>query len=115
MNNLLFLEKLHQFNKERDWEQFHSPKNLAMDLATEVGELLEHFRWVTEEESYALDPKTLDAVRDEIGDVFKAILYLSDKLGIDPLQAASDKLEKVGKKYPAEKCRGKVSKYTAYE
>ena len=111
----LFLEKLFKFNRERDWEQFHSPKNLAMDVATEVGELLEHFRWLTEEKSSQLDQKTLDAVRDEIGDVFRALVYLSHKLGIDPIQAAEEKLEKTGKKYPAEKCRGKATKYTAYE
>lgn len=109
------LSKLLQFYKERDWEQFHSPKNLVLDLASEVGELADPFRWITEKQSYQLDPKIFEEVKDEIADIFKAILYLSHKLGIDPIQAASQKIDKMSKKYPAEACRGKCDKYTAYE
>jgi dCTP diphosphatase len=110
----LLLETMVAFYRERDWEQFHSPKNLVMDVAAEAGELVDPFRYLTEEQSYQLDEKTLQEVKDEIGDVFKAILYLSSKLNIDPVQAAFEKLEKMEKKYPAEACRGKALKYTAY-
>ncbi len=109
------LEKLLDFYHQRDWEQFHSPKNVVMDLAAEVGELVDPFRWLTEEQSYHLDEKTLAQVRDEIGDVFKAILYLSHKLGIDPVEATYEKIKKMDRKYPATACRGKAGKYTAYE
>lgn len=107
--------KMLTFHRERDWEQFHSPKNIVMDLAAEVGELVDPFRWVTEKQSYELDEKTKAEVKDEIGDVFKAILYLSYKLGINPLEAAEQKLEKMARKYPAQECRGKALKYTHYE
>ena len=113
--NSAVLEKLLDFYHERDWEQFHSPKNVVMDLAAEVGELVDPFRWVTEEQSYHLDEKTLAHVREEIGDVFKAILYLSHKLGIDPVEATHEKIKKMDQKYPASACRGKSDKYTAYE
>ena len=86
-----------------------------MDLASETGELIEHFRWLTEEQSYHLDNQTMQEVKDEIGDVFKIIVYLSYKLGIDPVQAAFEKLNKMEKKYPANVCKGKALKYTAYE
>lgn len=109
------LEALLNFYKERDWEQFHSPKNLVMDLASETGELVEPFRWLTEQQSYELDAATLQEVKDEIADVFKIIIYLSYKLGIDPTEATYQKLEKMHQKYPAHACRGKSSKYTAYE
>lgn len=109
------LEKMIAFYQTRDWEQFHSPKNLVMDLASEMGELVDPFRWLTEEQSYHLDAKTLEQVRDEIGDVFKTLVYLSCKLGIDPIDAASKKLDKMEQKYPADTCRGKALKYTAYK
>ncbi len=109
------LASLLEFYKVREWEQYHSPKNLVMDLASEAGELLDLFRWVSEEQSYHPDPKTMQAVRDEIADVFKAILYLSHKLKIDPIEAAYQKFEKMKQKYPVDKCRGKPLKYTAYE
>jgi GMP synthase (glutamine-hydrolysing) len=108
------LEKLLNFYQRRDWEQFHSPKNLVMDLASEVGELVDPFRWLSEEQSYHLDPKTLEEVRDEIGDVFKILVYLSYKLGIDPIDATCKKLAKMEQKYPEEACRGKALKYTSY-
>ncbi len=94
------LEKWLQFVRERKWERYHSPKNLVMDLATEMGELVEPFRWLTEEESYQLDAATKKAVADEIADVFKTLLYLSHQLGIDPIAASHEKLNGLGKKYP---------------
>jgi len=110
-----FLKKLIPFYKERDWEKFHSPKNIVMDIASEVGELIEPFRWLTEEQSANLDPKTLQEVRDEIADVFIVLVYLAHLLEIDPLEAAHAKLEKIGQKYPAHLCRGKSDKYTSYQ
>ena len=109
------LQKIFECHRERDWDQFHSPKNLAMDLAAEVGELIEPFRWLTEEQSRHLDAKTLSEVADEIGDVLKTLLNLAHKLGIDPLEATAQKLEKLKQKYPVSACRGKALKYTAYE
>jgi dCTP diphosphatase len=85
-----------------------------MDLAAEMGELVEPFRWLTEEQSYELNIATLQEVKDKIADVFKTLLYLSYKLGIDPIEATYQKLEKMKKKYPIDACRSKSLKYTAY-
>ena len=102
------------FIEERDWEQFHSPKNLAMALSVEVAEGVEHFQWLTEEESKNLPPGKLAEVREEIGDVMIYLTELADKLGIDPVEAAKAKVEINGQKYPAELVREKASKYTEY-
>jgi len=99
------------FAAERDWEQFHSPKNLAMALAAESGELLEHFQWLTEAESGALPAATRDEVALEIADVLLFLVRLADRLGIDPLQAAARKLELNARKYPVDKARGRATKY----
>lgn len=104
---------LHCF-EAREWGQFHSPKNLIMNVSVEVGELMEHFRWMTESQSYAPPADTLNEIRDEIGDVMITFLHLAHTLGIDPVQAAQDKLTKLEKRYPVEKCRGRADKYTAY-
>src|SRR3712207_3445414 len=103
------------FIEERDWEQFHSPKNLAMALSVEVAEVVEHFQWLTEEQSTNLPPEKLAEVRQEIGDVMIYLTELADKLGIDPVEAAKAKVEINGKKYPADLVKGKASKNTAYE
>src|SRR5215213_593024 len=95
------------FIAERDWEQFHSPKNLVMSLSVEVAEIVEHFQWLTEEESKNLPPEKLAEVREEIGDVMIYLIELADKLGIDPVEAAKAKLEINNKKYPAALVRGK--------
>lgn len=108
------LAALLAFYHAREWQQFHSPKNLVMDLASEAGELLDLFRWMTEEQSYFPDAQDMQEIQDEIADVFKAILYLSHKLKIDPIKAAYQKLEKMEQRYPIDKCRGKSLKYTAY-
>jgi len=108
------LNKMNQMWQERDWEKFHSPKNLAMNLAVEVGELLEHFRWLTESQSFEIKGEARHQVEDEIGDVFIQLLHLCDKLSIDPLRAASQKLGKVAEKYPVSLCKGKCLKYTEY-
>jgi dCTP diphosphatase len=100
------------FIQERDWEQFHSPKNLAMALSVEVAEIVEHFQWLTEEESQNLLPEKLTEIREEIGDVMIYLTELADTLGIDPVEAARAKVAINGQKYPAELVRGKASKYT---
>ena len=103
------------FIEERDWEQFHSPKNLAMALSVEVAEVVEHFQWLTEEQSKNLPPEKLAEVRQEIGDVMIYLTELADKLGIDPVEAAKAKVEINGKKYPAALVKGKAAKYTEYQ
>lgn len=109
------IEKIRAFNKERNWEKFHSPKNLAMAFNVEVAEIAEHFQWLSEDQSRKLSPKQLEKITEEIGDAAICLLNLADKLGIDPLKAAEEKLEKNKQKYPAEKVRGKNSKYTEYK
>ncbi len=103
------------FIEERDWEQFHSPKNLAMALSVEASEIIEHFQWLTEEQSRNLPPEKLAKVREEIGDVMIYLIELAYKLGIDPVEAAKAKLEINIQKYPADLVKGKASKYTEYE
>jgi NTP pyrophosphatase (non-canonical NTP hydrolase) len=109
------IDKLRSFADERDWAQFHSPKNLAMALSVEAAEIVEHFQWLTQAQSYRMDADTLAAVRDEIGDVLIYLTMLADKLGINPLQAALDKIEINRKKYPAGIVRGQAKKYKEYK
>ncbi len=109
------IKKLKAFADERDWEQFHSPKNLSMALVVETAEILEHFQWMTEEQTRNLDKKLLRKVKDEIGDVQIYLARLSDQLGFSPLEAAFEKLEKNKDKYPPEKAKGKATKYTDFE
>ena len=104
-------DSLAQFVAERDWDQFHTPKNLAMALIVEAAELVEHFQWLTPEQSAALPRETREEVRLEIADVLLFLLRLCDKLDIDPLAAANDKLELNAKKYPVERSRGRATKY----
>ena len=107
-------DAIRAFIVERDWEQFHSPKNLAMALSVEVAEIVEHFQWLTQEESRNLPPEKLAEVGEEIGDVMIYLTELAEKLGIDPVEAAKAKLEINGKRYPASLARGKAAKYTEY-
>ena len=104
-------QKLREFAEERDWDQFHSPKNLSMALSVEVAELIEHFQWLTQDQSYTPLPHKLEKIRQEIGDILIYLTRLSDKLGIDPLKAARDKIEINQQKYPAETVRGSARKY----
>lgn len=106
------IQRIREFNRERDWEQFHSPKNLAMCLAAEAGELLEQFQWLSEPQSRDLTEAKRTAVDEEIGDVTICLLNLADKLGIDIVEAASRKLEKNKVKYPVHKAKGRADKYT---
>lgn len=104
--------KLAEFAAERDWDQFHNPKNLAMALAGEAGEVLEHFQWLDFEQSAKLPPETLAEVELECADVLLFLLRLTDKLGIDLASAAEKKLAINALKYPVDKARGKATKYT---
>lgn len=102
--------KLREFAKERDWEQFHTPKNLAMALIVEAAELVEHFQWLSAEQSGALDAEKLEQVRQEIGDVLIYLTRIADMLGVDPVAAAHDKMMLNAAKYPAELARGSAAK-----
>ena len=112
MNNLVI--KLREFAKERDWDKYHSPKNLSMALSVEVAELVEHFQWAKEEESANPKPQKIEQIKDEIGDILIYLVRIADKLGIDPLESANQKLEKNKKKYPVHLVKGKSNKYTDY-
>jgi len=102
------------FARERDWEQFHSPKNLVMALTGEVGELSELFQWLTERESSAVstDPTRAQAVRDELADVLLYLVRLADVLGVDLNAAAVHKLAANAARYPVAKARGSSRKYS---
>ena len=104
-------EALRAFAAERDWAQFHSPKNLACALSVEAAELLEHFQWLTEEQSRALGLEKTQEVAAEAADVFLYLLQLCDKLDIDLLAAARDKVEVNRKKYPVATARGNARKH----
>ena len=104
--------ELRRFAEEREWEQFHSPKNLSMALGVEVAELAEHFQWLSQEESRNLAGEEREEVADEIGDVLIYLARLSDILDIDPVDSALRKVEKNREKYPVEKSKGKANKYT---
>ena len=103
---------LRAFAAEREWEQFHSPKNLACALSVEAAELLEPFQWLTDEQSRRLAPEQLAAVRHEAADVLLYLLQLADQLGIDLAEAAREKIELNAVKYPAREVRGSSRKYT---
>jgi len=105
-------QSLRDFAKARDWEQFHSPKNLASALAVEASELLEHFQWLTEAQSRDLSAAQKAEVAAEAADVLLYLLQLCDKLGIDLVQAARQKLVRNAEKYPVERARGNSRKYT---
>ena len=109
------VNEVRQFREERDWEQFHSPKNLAMALMVECAELAEHFQWLTQEQSRNLPAEKKEAVKEEIADVLVYLVNLAEKLDIDLLDAAWEKIGKNRKKYPADKARGKSAKYHEYE
>jgi NTP pyrophosphatase (non-canonical NTP hydrolase) len=105
-------EKLIEFRKARDWEKFHSPKDIAISLALEAAEVLEHFQWKSESEIKAYIASNKSEIGEELADVFNWILLLSHDLNIDILKAAEEKIEINGKKYPVEKSKGKATKYT---
>jgi NTP pyrophosphatase (non-canonical NTP hydrolase) len=103
---------LRRFAAERDWDQFHLPKNLAIALSVEAAELLEHFQWMPDRESAALPPEKRARVQEELADVLLYLIRLADKLDIDLARAAVDKMAVNAKKYPVHKARGNSKKYT---
>jgi len=106
--------ELARFATERDWEQFHSPKNLAMALTAEAGELLEVFQWLTEAESEALRPddKGWRLARDEIADLQIFLLRLADRLGVDIERAVTEKIARNAERYPVSEVRGDPTKFS---
>ena len=107
-------EQVALFAKERDWEKYHSPKNLAMGLSVETSELLEIFLWLTEEESQNLSENKLNNLKEEIGDVMIHLTNLANKFGLDPIECAKQKIELNKLKYPSELVKGSAKKYTEY-
>ncbi|MBT3584187.1 MAG: nucleotide pyrophosphohydrolase [Halobacteriovoraceae bacterium] len=106
---------LKQFAVDREWEQFHSPKNLSMALSVEASELLEIFQWMKEEDSWDIsDPKLIEAVGDEVADIFVYLLRLATVLNLDLKELVDQKMLKNGKKYPVAKARGNSKKYTEF-
>jgi NTP pyrophosphatase (non-canonical NTP hydrolase) len=113
MNLSEIRERLARFAEARNWDQFHSPKNLSMGLAAEAAELLEIFQWLTEEQSKEIvrDEKEMALVREEIADVFIYLVRLADKLGVDIEKAVEEKIELNEKKYPVHLSKGNATKY----
>lgn len=107
--------ELREFAKARDWEQFHSPKNLSMALSVEAAELVEHFQWMTEEQSARLDPEKHSAVALEMADIFIFLLRLADRLGVNLVEATRQKVALNHQRYPEGKVRGSSKKYSEYK
>ncbi len=107
-------DALREFAAERDWDQFHTPKNLAIALSVEVAELLEHFQWTGDKDPEQFTPPKLDEVSLEAADVLLYLVRLADKLNIDLIQAAMRKIERNAEKYPVDKARGSSRKYTEF-
>ena len=107
-------DRLRTFAQERDWEQFHSPKNLVMALIAEAAEIVEHFQWLTEKESENLPLDKRALVADELADVLIYLVRVADKLDVDLLAAVSEKLKRNEAKYPAPLVKGSARKYTEY-
>ena len=105
-------DALRRFAAARDWEQFHTPKNLAMALSVEAAELLEHFQWLTPAQSARLDARRKRAVADEIADVLLYLTRLADVLDIDPIKAARRKIGVNARKYPVRRAKGSARKYS---
>jgi dCTP diphosphatase len=108
-------DTIRQFAEERDWDQFHSPKNLSMALAVETSEIMEIFQWLTEEQSKNLPEEKMAELKDELADVTIYLIRLADKLGIDLLSVAEAKIARNKEKYPADKVRGSAKKYNEYD
>lgn len=106
--------RLREFVAARDWDQFHTPKNLSTALVAEAGELAAEFQWLTAAQSCAPTPEQLARIRAESADVLIYLVRLADKLGIDLLQAAQQKLAANEQRYPADKVRGSAKKYNQY-
>lgn len=107
--------RLRVFAAERDWDQFHTPKNLSMALIAEAAELIEHFQWVDGDRSHLLDESTRNPIEEELADILIYLVRIADKLDVDLLDAAERKIAINGTKYPADKVRGSAKKYTEYD
>ena len=105
-------DALRRFASERDWDQYHTPKNLAVALCVEAAELLEHFQWLTDDGSKSLTSDQVAKIREELADVLLYLIRLGDKLEVDLIDAARMKIDLNAKKYPVEKSRGSNRKYT---
>jgi len=108
-------EAVAAFVREREWEQFHTPKNLSMSIAIEAAELMEHFQWLTVEQSKKPDEEALQGIREELSDIVIYALSLANAMDIDLSTAMRAKMEKNIRKYPSDKVRGKAHKYTYYQ
>ncbi|MEJ2199912.1 MAG: nucleotide pyrophosphohydrolase [Desulfuromonadaceae bacterium] len=108
-------ERMAEFVRERDWEQYHTPKNLSMSIAIEAAELMEHFQWLTVEASQQLAPEALQDIGEELADIVIYSLSLANTLKLDLATTVTKKMEKNIRKYPSEKVRGKAHKYTWYQ
>ncbi len=106
---------VNRFSEQRDWDQFHNPKNLSMALIVEAAELVEHFQWLTHQESSTLDTETHEAVAMEMADVLIYLVRMAAQLDIDLLETAQKKIILNGKKYPVEQAKGTPDKYTQYQ
>ena len=113
LNELML--RVRQFAAERDWEQFHTPKNLAMALVAEAGELAAEFQWLTAAQSAAPDARQMERIRAESADVLIYLVRLADELGFDLLSAATLKVQENERRYPVDKVRGSSKKYTEYQ
>ena len=106
--------RINQFVNERDWAQFHTPKNLAMAMIVEAAELVEHFQWDTPAESQQLTDKKREAVSHELADTFVYLLRIAEVLNIDLIEATNKKIDLNALKYPVDKAKGSNAKYTEY-
>ncbi|HEX7045008.1 MAG TPA: nucleotide pyrophosphohydrolase [Burkholderiales bacterium] len=106
--------RLREFAAARDWDRYHSPKNLSMALIAEAAELVEHFQWLSEAESAALSPEKRAAVEEELADILLYLVRLADKLDVNLAEAARRKIARNAERYPADKVRGSAKKYTEY-
>lgn len=107
--------RVNHFVEERDWAQFHSPKNLAMAMIVEAAEVVEHFQWMTEQESRQLDNETREKVGQELADTFVYLMRIAEVCGIDLIAAANAKITLNAQKYPVDKCKGSNDKYNKYQ
>lgn len=112
---LTLRRRINAFVEARDWAQFHSPKNLAMAMIVEAAEVVEHFQWITEQESRQLDADTKEKVGYELADTFVYLMRIAEVCGIDLIAATNAKIDLNAQKYPVEKCKGSNDKYTKYQ
>lgn len=106
------IKELINFRKKRDWKKFHNPKNLAISISLEANEILEHYQWLSFDESHKYSKENKEEIAEEMADVFNYLLLLAHDLDIDLVEESKKKIKKNNKKYPIEKSKGKSLKYT---